>query len=77
MDTINLHEIALKLLANSAIAEKITGASLVFTAKQLAAKLPVLNALGDISLISLRKDEQDKPSYVLPTLYRDGALVDA
>jgi hypothetical protein len=69
---INLHEIALKLSANNAIADKISETGIVFTAKQLTPKLPQFEALGDMSLIALRKDGNGNNSYVLPTLYSDG-----
>ena len=70
--TIDLREIALKLLANKVIADKITDIGIVFTANQLAKKIPVLEKLGSMPLISLRKDERGNPSYVLPTLYSNG-----
>ena len=69
---IDLREIALKLLANNAVAEKITDTGLVFTAKQIAQKLPLLESLGNLPLIAFRKDERGNPSYVLPTLYSNG-----
>lgn len=69
--TIDLHEIALKLLANDAIVSKINDVGLVFTAKQLAKKLPQLEALENIPLIALRKDSNNNNIYLLPTLYSD------
>ena len=68
----NLQEIALKLLANDAIANKINTTGLVFTATQLSKVLPVLKPLGEMPLISLQKDKNGNKTYLIPTLYCEG-----
>lgn len=69
--TIDLHEIALKLQANNAIAKNINSSGVVFTAAKLSKVLPELKPLANMPLISLQKDKDGSNIYSIPTLYRD------
>jgi hypothetical protein len=68
----DLQQIALKLLATDAIANKINSTGIVFSAAQLSKVLPVLKPLGEMPLISLQKDKNGNDTYSIPTLYGDG-----